>query len=156
MKYGYKLLLASLLILAYHFVFAQDDDIRDKIIELKIDKLTQKLELDESIKSSFVDKYKTFMKSMRELNQRRAKTYKLMTENIESGNGLDSLVEQVLENEKEFNDKKEEFANEMKAILTPKQAAKMIVFERKFNNQLKQILKQFQKDNKRDRPFRDD
>ena len=153
----FKILLAAFVIpVCTHFTFSQDDDIRDKIIDIKLDKLTKKLELDESVKPAFIEKYKTFAKGMRELNQRRAKTYKLMVENMETGDGLDTLVSQVIENEIEFNDRKEEFAKEMKSMLTPKQAARMIVFERKFNNEIKRLMKQFQKDNKRDRPFRDD
>lgn len=136
-------------------VFSQDD-IRDKIEDIKLDKLTKKLELDETAKSTFIDKYKSFSKSMRELNKKRAKTYKLMTENIESGNGLDTLVAQVLENEKEVTMKREEFVNEMKSMLTAQQLAKMIVFERKFNTEIKKLLQQFQKNNKRERPVKED
>src|SRR5437762_7071358 len=86
-------------------LFAQNnnDDFREKIEEIKLDKMTKKMELDESVSSVFRDKYKTFSKTMRELNIKRAKTYKLMTESIESGSGLDSLVQQVINNENEIN-----------------------------------------------------
>ena len=43
----------------------------------------------------------------------------------------------------------------MKSILTAQQIAKMIVFERKFNNEIKKLLKQYQKDNKKEKPFKD-
>lgn len=156
MKHKYKfILLALFLTMCSGLVFSQDD-IRDKIEDIKLDKLTKKLELDETAKSTFIDKYKSFSKSMRELNKKRAKTYKLMTENIESGNGLDTLVAQVLENEKEVTMKREEFVNEMKSMLTAQQLAKMIVFERKFNTEIKKLLQQFQKNNKRERPFKED
>lgn len=152
----YKILLVTALImLSTRFALSQDD-IRDKIEDIKLDKLTKKLELDETTKASFIDKYKLFSKSMRELNIKRAKTYKLMTENIESGNGLDSIVNQVIENEKEINLKREEFVSEMQSMLSAQQLAKMIVFERKFNNEIKKLLKQFQKDNKKERPFKDE
>jgi hypothetical protein len=156
MKHKYKLfVLALYIVLCPYFILSQDD-IRDKIEDIKLDKLTKKLELDETSKADFIDKYKSFSKEMRELNKKRAKTYKLMTENIESGNGLDTLVSQVLENEKEVTRKREEFADEMKSMLTAQQLAKMIVFERKFNAEIKKLLQQFQKNNKRERPFKDD
>jgi hypothetical protein len=154
MKYRY-LLIASLMLLTASFSFSQDD-IREKILEFKMEKLTKRLNLDETTKSTFMDKYKAFAKEFRELNQKRAKTYKMMTDNMESGDGLDTLVDQVIENEKEIFRKKEEFVNDMKSILNPKQIAKMIVFERKFNNEMKRIMKQFQKEGKRDRLFNDD
>jgi len=92
---------------------------------------------------------------MRELNKKRAKAYKQMTENLDSGEGLDSLVNQLLDYEQQINDKREAFVADMKTILTSQQIAKMIVFERKFNNEIKKLLKQYQKDNKKEKPFKD-
>jgi hypothetical protein len=131
------------------------DDFREKIQEIKLEKLTKKLELDETTKSTFIEKYKAFSSSMKELNLKRAKTYKLMTENIESGSGLDSIVNQLLYYEEQINQKREDFVNDMKSLLSSQQIAKMIVFERKFNNEIKKLLKQYQKDNKKEKPFKD-
>lgn len=153
MTHKYKIaVLAALIFIAYPLV--SQDDFRDKIEDIKLEKLTKKLELDETTKTGFIDKYKAFSKTMRELNRGRAKAYKLMTENIESGDGLDSIVSQVLDYEKQISDKREEFINDMKSMLTARQIAKMIVFERKFNNEIKKLLKQYQKDNKKERPFK--
>src|SRR5690349_8824193 len=129
MKKIYKVLLVLFLVgvVTPKVTFSQDD-FRDKIEDIKLEKLTKKLELEESLKSGFIDKYKAFSKSMRELNKSRAKAYKLMTENIESGNGLDSLVNLVLDYESQISQKREDFIADMKAILTSQQIAKMIVF----------------------------
>lgn len=132
------------------------DDFREKIEEVKLEKLTKKLELDDKTKEVFIEKYKSFSKAMRTLNQKRVKTYRLMTENIESGNGLDTLVNQLIDNENEINQKREDFVADMKSILTSKQIAKMIVFERKFNNEIKKLLKQYQKESKNEKPFKED
>ncbi len=151
----YKIMLLLLFFAAcFNPVYSQDD-FREKLQEIKLEKLTKKLDLDETTKSSFVDKYKAFAGDMRELNRKRAKTYKLMTENIESGNGLDSLVNQLLDYENQIDARREEFIADMKIILTAKQIAKMIVFERKFNNEIKKLLKKYQKDNKKEKPFKD-
>lgn len=156
MKNFYKILLVILAagIFSVKSVFSQDD-FREKLQEIKLDKLTKKLELDETTKSSFIDKYKSFSADMRELNKKRAKAYKQMTENLDSGEGLDSLVNQLLDYEQQINDKREAFVVDMKTILTSQQIAKMIVFERKFNNEIKKLLKQYQKDNKKEKPFKD-
>ena len=135
--------------------FAQDD-FREKIEDVKLEKLTKKLELDETTKAGFIDKYKAFSKTMRSLNLKRGKAFKLMTQNIESGDGLDTLVERLIEYENEINQAREDFVTEMKAMLTSQQLAKMIVFERKFNNEIKKLLKEYQKNNNKERPFKDD
>lgn len=156
MKHTYKfLILALFALLLSPGLSNSQDDFRDKIEDIKIEKLTKKLELDESLKADFTDKYKSFSKAMRELNRGRAKVYKKMTESIESGDGLDSLVASVLDYESRISDKRAEFIADMKQILTPKQIAKMIVFERKFNNEIKKLLKQYQKNNKKEGMLRD-
>ena len=153
---SYKILIPlALLLMLGNRSFAQDE-FREKIEEVKLEKLTKKLELDDKTKETFTEKYKSFSKAMRLLNIKRVKTYKLMTENIESGNGLDTIVNQLIDNENEINQKRVDFVTDMRTILTSKQIARMIVFERKFNNEIKKLLKQYQKDNKNENPFKDD
>jgi len=149
-KYILILIVFSFLSLGGNKLFSQSDDIRDKIEDIKLDKMTEKLSLDETAKTLFIEKYKSFSKEQRDLNRKRAKTYKLITENVESGNGLDSLLDLLIDYENDINKKRIEFIKDMETILTSQQIAKMIIFERKFNNEIKKILKQYQKENKKD------
>jgi len=156
MKKTYKILVLLLFfgIVSIKPAYAQDD-FREKLQEIKLEKLTKKLELDDNTKSIFIDKYKAFASDMKDLNKKRAKTYKLMTENIESGNGMDSIVNQLLDYEEQINNKRESFVMDMKSILTSQKIAKMIVFERKFNSEIKKLLKQYQKNNNKEKPFKE-
>jgi len=149
-KYILILIVFSFLSFGGNKLFSQSDDIRDKIEDIKLDKMTEKLSLDETAKTLFIEKYKSFSKEQRDLNRKRAKTYKLITENVESGNGLDSLLDLLIDYENDINKKRIEFIKDMETILTSQQIAKMIIFERKFNNEIKKILKQYQKENKKD------
>jgi len=127
--------------------YSQDskDDIRDKIEKIKLEKMVKKMDLDDATAETFKEKYKTFSETIRGLNQKRAKTYILMTQNIEGGSGLDSLVDQVIALENEINQQRISFVTDLKSILTSKQIAQMIVFERKFNIELKKLLKEYRK-----------
>jgi len=130
-------------------IFAQKDDIRDKIENVKLEKMTAKLSLEEPDKSAFIEKYKTFSAEMRELVKSRAKVYKEMTANVDSGESLDSLVVLLLDYESRISKKRLDFITDLQTMLTSQQIAKMIIFERKFNNEIKKILKQYQKENKK-------
>lgn len=123
----------------------KSDNFRDKIEKIKIEKLINKLELDDNKAENFTSMYKDFSMLIKDLNKKRFTAYKLMVENLESGSGLDTLVEQVIGYETQINGEREKFTEDLKTILTPKQIAKMIVFERKFNNELKKLLKDYQK-----------
>ena len=132
-------------------VFAQDKDdkFREKIEKIKIEKLINKLELDDTTAEVFTAKYKDFSKLIKDLNKKRFAAYKLMVENLESGSGLDTLVDQVIGFETQINDEREKFAEDLKTILSPKQIATMIIFERKFNNEIRKLLKDYQKENRK-------
>lgn len=127
-------------------VYSQDD-IRDKIEKVKLEKMVKKMDLDDITANTFKDRYKLFSKTLRELNQKRAKTYLLMTQNIEGGSGLDSLVEQLINIESDIYQQRLSFVSDLKSMLSSKQLAIMIVFERKFNNELKKLLKEYKKEN---------
>lgn len=132
-------------------LFAQNkgDDFREKIENIKIDKLIKKLALDDNNAAVFKDKYKNYSKEIRELNRKRLKTYKLMVQNLESGSGIDTLVKLVMGYENELNDKREAFANDLLTFLTPQQMAIMIIFEKRFNNEIRKLLKEYMNENRR-------
>ncbi|NOS83883.1 MAG: hypothetical protein HOP31_01985, partial [Ignavibacteria bacterium] len=58
MKKTYKILVLLLFfgILSLNAAYSQDD-FREKLQEIKLEKLTKKLELDDNTKSVFIDKY---------------------------------------------------------------------------------------------------
>ena len=148
----YSLIFAAILLIIFVNapLKAQDkvDKFRDKIEKIKMEKLIKKLELDDNSAEIFKSKYQDFSSKIKELNKKRFISYKLMLENLESGSGLDTLVDQVIGYETQINDEREKFAEDLKTILTPKQMAIMIVFERKFNNEIRKLLKDYMNNKK--------
>lgn len=127
------------------------NDIGERIQKIKLEKLLNKLDLDDNTAIVFVEKYKEFGKSLKALNKKRFQTYKLITENLESGIGLDTLVDQMVNLEGQLSQLKQDFAADLKTILTAKQLATMIIFERKFNSEILKLLKDYQqKDQKKE------
>ena len=125
----------------------KNGNIRDKIEKIKLEKLIKKLDLDDKTAEIFTEKHKNFVSVIKDLNKKRVSAYKLMLENLETGNGLDTLVDQVLDYESQIAKERDDFAEDLKTVLTPKQIATMIVFERKFNTELKKILQNYRKRN---------
>ncbi len=149
-KYINILCVAALLLVPASVLKAQvgGEEIREKIEKIKLEKLVKRLDLDESTAMQFTEKYKDFSSEIRDLNQQRLKAYKLMAENLESGNGLDTLVDQVLNIENQINQKRMDFAAELKTMLTPKQIATMIIFERRFNTIVRGLIQDYLKEKK--------
>ena len=146
-----RVLIIAGFLFSFTKAFSQDDELREKIENIKLEKMTKKLELDDATKTTFTEKYKSFGKSLRELNLKRAKIYRKMNENLESGNGLDTLTEQILKTESEIYESKISFITDLKTILTAKQFAGMIIFERKFTNELRKLLKGSNKEERKNK-----
>lgn len=134
-------------------VRAQDgkDDFREKVEKIKLEKLISKLELDSVTALTFTEKYKAYTKEAKELNKKRVELYKQMVQNIESGDNLDAIIQQLIDSEKEINQKKLAFSDELRIILTAKQFAKMILFERKFQNEIRKLLKDQRKEDRKEK-----
>jgi hypothetical protein len=123
----------------------KDNDFREKIQKIKLDKLVKKLELDTITAVTFKDKYMDYVKELREVNKKRINVYIDITQNLGSGEGLDTLVDQLISLEKQMNEMKENFTSDLRSMLTPKQFAIMIIFERKFSEEIKKLLKDYKK-----------
>lgn len=124
---------------------AQDDNFRTKIEKIKVEKLVKKLELDEVTEDVFVQKYKTFRQTVRDLNKARAKIIKQIEKNLDNNEVLDTLIDRMLEVEQEITTQRKNYAEDLKTYLTPKQIATMIIFERNFALELRRILRENRK-----------
>jgi septal ring factor EnvC (AmiA/AmiB activator) len=137
-----------LIIIAFLFITgtnAQDDNFRTKIEKIKVEKLVKKLELDEATEDVFVQKYKTFRQTIRDLNKARAKIMRQIEKNIDNNEVLDTLIDRMLEVEQEITTQRKNYAEDLKSYLTPKQIATMIIFERNFALELRRILRENRK-----------
>lgn len=126
-----------------NIAYAQNSDIREKIERIKLEKMMKKMDLDDQTASAFKDKYQDFSKNIRDLNQKRAKAFMELNKSIENGEGTDSLLNTVLDYENQITQARKDFVEDLRSILTAKQIAIMIIFERRFNAELKKLIGQY-------------
>lgn len=151
---GNKLKLCFFVIILFSIfvavAYSQDrqNDFSGKIEKIKLSKLLIKLDMDSATTEVFKDKYKDYSRTVKELTKQRVQHYKGMVRNLDSGDSLDIYLDRIIKTESEIDDNKIEFLNDLRTILTSKQIATMIIFERKFNNQVKKLMQDLQKDKK--------
>ena len=145
-----KIILITLFCLSAGYCSAQSDDFRSKVEKIKLEKLVNKLELDKSSEDVFIQKYKDFHKSIGESNQKRAKIVKQIEKNLDNGSSLDTLVNEMFDVEQEITSKRKAFAEDLKSVLSSKQMARMIIFEKNFALELRKILKEYRKNKSQD------
>jgi hypothetical protein len=141
----YIITLVLLILFLNNYYCYSQEDILDKIHKIKLEKLVDKLEIEGSKAELFRNLYTSYVSEIRELNIQRVKAYKLMTESIENSEKLDSIINSLFDIEQKIHERKKLFFEEIKTVLSTKQIAKMIIFERKFNNEIRKLIKEYKK-----------
>lgn len=128
------------------------EDRMHRVEQFKKIRLMEVLKLDEDESVRFFNRYNKFEEEIRGLERERNKII----------DDVDSLVKQGREDEayqKDFDElialgqkvanTRTRFYNEIRGILTPQQVAKLIVFERDFGRELREIIQDVQRERRR-------
>jgi hypothetical protein len=117
----------------------------DKIKELEKLKLLEILDMDEETTLKFFTRRNEHLKNMEELNESSDNKLEQIEEKIKSSENendpeFTTLVNDYLVEQDRFNTERKDFLNGVKGILTPKQLAKLVVFERRFKEDIRDII----------------
>lgn len=119
---------------------------REKIEELERVKLIETLDMNEETSIKFFGRRKDFNDKMRDLsNQRDTKLdqlQKLIDDDTEDKNeqAYKRQIDDIVSIEKEITRTKAEFFRSLKDILSYRQISKMMVFERNFRRELRDLI----------------
>jgi len=141
---------ASLIIFASMQSFSQRHDnpphrMRDKLNQLEKIKLIEVLEMNEETTLRFFSRRNEHQTKIDELTKRADEIITQMEVIFKAGKvyteeELKSLVEEANTNHTEIVQAKSDFINSLDDILTTEQIAKLIIFERRFKDELKRAM----------------
>ncbi|MDP4219707.1 MAG: hypothetical protein Q8916_04340 [Bacteroidota bacterium] len=128
-----------------------------KVLEVKHQKLREVLNLDDETSKKFFEQYDPAEKDMIELiKQRQQQEIKLLQ--LTQGDYKDADVDPTLQSIKALNqqiqDRYEKLDNSLKSVLTPRQRARLIVFEKEFNQRVREKIRQRREQWKDNHPFK--
>lgn len=119
---------------------------KERLEELEKIKLLETLQLDEEIAGRFLVRQKEFRDNQRELMDQRDAILLEMETALQKGKNVGEYdygksIKNLSEMEKKIGNHREEFINSLSDILTTEQTAKLIVFESKFKQELREALR---------------
>ena len=122
----------------------------DKIRELEKIKLIEILDMDEETTLKFFARRNEHLQRMEELNKSGDNKLIQIEEKIKSSENENDpefvkLINDYIVEQERFNVERKDFINRIKDILTAKQLAKLVVFERRFREEIRHILKEKRK-----------
>ena len=116
----------------------------DKILQLEKIKLIEILEMDEETTLKFFSRRSEFERKMKELNKAINEELDKMEQTVNSDNVQDEELKAEIEGlnlkHQKLDENKKDFINSLDDILSYEQIAKMILFERRFKEELRRAI----------------
>jgi len=143
-------LLSALLILASSGLTAQQrmknqrKDRVDRVERLKQMKLIEDLQLGEEESVRFMAKRKEHEDRMRDMEEERGKILDGLVINLEDKAGDDKIkagCDRVLETDRLMFEERKRYQDEMRTFLSPVKYAKLLIFERNFQSQVRDAMR---------------
>ena len=126
----------------------EDRPALDRIESFKKVRLLEVLKLDEATSAKFIARYNLRAEKMRASERTRSEIVDQLEQQVAS-NASEAEFSQTFaalaEQEKKMFEKRLSFISDLRDILTPQQVAQFIVFERTFNRDLRNIVRDTQK-----------
>ncbi|TET24923.1 MAG: hypothetical protein E3J78_00340 [Candidatus Cloacimonadota bacterium] len=130
-----------------------DEDKPHKMLEvIKIWKIMEFLDLDEEQTIAFFPKLKKIEKHKRESFKERRKLLGKLHKQLEqekSDNSIKRTIDEVLKFDKDAKEKEEQLQEELLLVLTIKQQAKLLIFQERFEEEIRKIIRELRKGKKK-------
>ena len=126
----------------------------DRIESYKKVRMMEALKLDEDQSVKFVRRYKKHRDTVHEFEKERSALVNKLDEQAQSDAKdpeFDETVNNLLELDKKISGERIQFLGEIKEVLSRKQIAEYIVFERDFAKELRRAIRDVQKERMKDR-----
>lgn len=129
----------------------------ERLQQLKKLRLMEVLKLNEEESIRFFTRYNKFEEELRDLERERNGIIDDLETQLKEGEKVESLekgFDDLLAMGQKMADARVRFYKEIRGMLTPEQVAKLIVFERNFNRDLRDIIQDVQRERRRGFPPR--
>lgn len=146
------ILLTALLLISFSAGYTQPKKMNEELKKIRKQKYLENVTLvDETTADKYFEVFDANFDSIRKLNRQRKETLEYIEKNLDASD-LSAKMEDLLDIENKILDKKKDLYTQLKTFMTPKQLAQSMIFQVKFNKELKkQIDKRRKKDKREDR-----
>ncbi|MGB9774366.1 MAG: hypothetical protein ACP5JH_11175 [Bacteroidota bacterium] len=145
---GLAILFIAMSVHAQSVLDGHHGDVMRRIEELRKVRIMDALKMNDTTAVKFLNRWNEFHLRMQELMERRNALVDHLQEIINKSSEQDELapaVEQLLTVDRELAQLRIKFYENLKSILTARQIAEMIVVDRKFNQEVRKIIGEIQR-----------
>lgn len=121
----------------------------ERLEQFKKVQLLEALKLDEEMSVRFLVRYNKHQEAIRDVNQKRNVLIdQLQTMSMSSTNDgdIDKTIKELIATDTKITDARNKFVSELKEVISMKQIARLIVFERNFYRDIRDIVRDLAKE----------
>jgi Spy/CpxP family protein refolding chaperone len=118
----------------------------ENIENLRLLKLLETVDLTEEQSTKFVPLFQRYRKDFKELLDQRRELVDHLADLVDSNASdadLNTAIRNLLDLKKKMEQQQADFINECRGILTPKQLARLVIFQERFEREILQSLREF-------------
>lgn len=133
------ILILTIFILSLSAVNAQPKKMTEELKKIRKQKYLESVSVDEATADKYFDIFDQNFEVIMKLNKQRKDNMEYIEKNIDAPD-VTSKLEETLDLDSKIVDKKKDLYTQLKAFLTPKQLAQSVIFQVKFNRELKRQI----------------
>jgi Spy/CpxP family protein refolding chaperone len=120
----------------------------ERIEHYKKIRLIEELKLDEDISIKFFARYNKYHNDLKQINDRKNEIIDhldILRRETSTDSELEKVFKELIALDNKLSERRISYLAELKEVLTPKQVAQYVVFERNFYRDLRQIIRETQR-----------
>ena len=141
------ILIAVIFIISLGAAHAQPNTMTEELKKLRKEKYLESVSIDEATANKYFEVYDANYETIAELMKQKKDNMEYIEKNSDAQD-VTSKLEEMLDIDSKILEKKKELYTQLKTFLAPKQLAQSVVFQAKFNKELKNQIDKIDKKKK--------
>ncbi len=125
----------------------------ENIENLRLLKLLETVDLNEEQSAKFIPLFQRYRKDFKELLDQRRDLVDHLADLVDSNASdaeLNAGVQKLIDLKKKMEQQQADFINDCRGILTPKQLARLVIFQERFEREILQSIREFRQGHQQD------
>ncbi len=145
------ILIVIIFIVSFSAANAQPKKMTDELKKIRKEKYLENVSVDDATADRYFELFDENFLAVKKLSKQKKENMEYIEKNIEAAD-VSARIEEILDIDSKIVEKKKDLYTQLKTFLSPKQIAQSIIFQLKFNKELKnQIDKRKDKRRKEER-----
>ena len=145
------ILIVIIFIVSFSAANAQPKKMTDELKKIRKEKYLENVSVDDATADRYFELFDENFLAVKKLSKQKKENMEYIEKNVDAAD-VSAKIEEILDIDSKIVEKKKDLYNQLKTFLSPKQIAQSIIFQLKFNKELKnQIDKRKDKRRKEER-----